>query len=252
MLAEERRLQLIEWTRLEGKLDVNVAAAKLNVAVETVRRDLDLLQKRGSLRRVHGGAIPNDRFTHEYTLSERMGLNPDKKLAVASLAANYIPSEGCIFVDGGTTTELMAPFLRNRPQLMVVTNNITLASKLADSSTQTIVLGGRIRPATLSAVGAKTASEIQDYNAQVAFIGANGISFEGGIATFDIDEAEVKRAMIQRSGERILLSDSGKFGRSYPSRFADFKDFDRVITDIDIDQEYVEKFSSAGVEVALA
>ncbi|MEN9748756.1 MAG: hypothetical protein RLZZ603_1448 [Actinomycetota bacterium] len=252
MLAEERRLKLLEWTRIDGRLDANDAAEKLAVAVETVRRDLDLLQKRGALRRVHGGAIANDRFTHEYTISERLGLNPAKKNAVAALAATYVPLEGCIFVDGGTTTELMAPFLRDKPQLIVVTNNIQLASKLADSSTQTIVLGGRIRPATLSSVGAKTVSEVQEYNAQVCFIGTNGISFEGGIAAYDIDESNVKREMMKRSGERILLADSGKFGTSYPSRFADFSDFDRIVSDVDIDHDYVERFSSAGVEVALA
>ena len=252
MLAEERRLQLLEWTRAEGRLDANNAASKLDVAVETVRRDLDLLQRRGVLRRVHGGAIALERYTHEYTISERLSQNPDQKKAVAQVAASYVPKEGCIFVDGGTTTELMAPFLRDKPKLIVVTNNIMLASKLADSSTQTVVLGGRVRPATFSTVGAKTAAEVADYNASVSFIGANGVSFEGGVAAFDTDEAQVKKLMMQRSGERILLADSSKFGTSYPARFADFKDFDRLVTDIEADQEYINEFSSAGVHIALA
>ncbi|MEY4714429.1 MAG: hypothetical protein RIQ37_759 [Actinomycetota bacterium] len=252
MLAEERRLKLLEWTQADGRVDANRAAAELDVAVETVRRDLDLLQRRGVLRRVHGGAIANDRFGHEFTIPERLGRNPDKKQAVAQVAASFLPEEGCIFVDGGTTTEFLAPFLRDKPKLIVVTNNITLASKLADSSTQTVILGGRIRPATLSSVGAKTVSEVGNYNALVSFIGANGASFEGGIASFDTDEAEVKRAMMQRSSERILLLDSGKFGPVYPARFADFSDFDRVVTNLDADQNYVDKFSSVGVEVALA
>ena len=192
MLAEERRLPLVEWTRVEGKLDAGRAAEKLDVAVETVRRDLDLLQRRGALRRVHGGAISNDRYGHEYTMSERLGLNPDKKRIVAQLASAYIPEEGCIFVDGGSTTECLAPYLRDKPKLIVVTNNINLASRLADSSTQTVVLGGRIRPATHSSVGAKTASEVADYNAILAFIGTNGASLEGGITAFDTDESQVE------------------------------------------------------------
>ena len=71
MLAEERRLQLSEWARVEGRVDANVAASNLDVAVETVRRDLDVLQRRGVLRRVHGGAISLERFAHEYTIPER-------------------------------------------------------------------------------------------------------------------------------------------------------------------------------------
>lgn len=252
MLAEERRLKLIEWTRIDGRLDANLAAAKLAVAVETVRRDLDTLQRRGALRRVHGGAIANDRYTHEFTIPERMGQNPDKKRVVAEVAAGFLPEEGCIFVDGGTTTDFLAPFLRDKPKLMVVTNNITLASKLADSSTQTVVLGGRIRPATLSSVGAKTVSEVSDYNAVISFIGANGASIPGGVAAFDTDEAQVKRAMMNRSAERILLLDSGKFGPVYPARFADFKDFDRLVTNLDTDQTYIDSFTREGVEIALA
>lgn len=252
MLAEERRLKLVEWTQADGRLDATLAASKLEVAVETVRRDLDLLQRRGVLRRVHGGALANDRFGHEFTIPERLGRNPEKKKAVAQIAAGFLPDEGCIFVDGGTTTEYLAPFLRDKPKLIVVTNNITLASKLADSSTQTVVLGGRIRPATLSSVGAKTVSEVGYYNAQLSFIGANGVSHEGGIASFDTDEAEVKRAMMLRSSERILLLDSGKFGPVYPARFADFNNFDRLVTNLDADQDYLDRFTREGVEVALA
>jgi len=252
VLAEERRLKLIEWTREDGRLDANLAASKLDVAVETVRRDLDVLQRRGALRRVHGGAIALEKFAHEYTIPERYNRNPQQKQLVADIAAAYIPDEGCIFVDGGTTTECLAPHLRDKPKLTVVTNNITLASKLGDSSTQVNILGGRIRPATLTAVGAKTVSDLMDFNAVVSFIGANGIGLEAGATAYDIDEALVKKTMMARSAERILLADSSKFGSTYPASFAGFADFDRVVTNVDADPTLVEAFSSAGVEVALA
>jgi DeoR family fructose operon transcriptional repressor len=146
----------------------------------------------------------------------------------------------------------MADFLRDKPKLVVVTNSITLASKLADSSTQTVMLGGRIRPASLSAVGAKTVADLMDLNADIAFLGANGVSFDGGVTAYDTDEAMVKRTMMANSLERILLVDSGKFGSSYPARFANFDSFDRVVTNFDAEQSYVDGFSDAGVEVALA
>jgi DeoR family fructose operon transcriptional repressor len=252
LLAEERRLKLVEWTRTDGRLDANVAAAELDVAVETVRRDLDVLQRRGVLRRVHGGAIALERYTHEYTIPERYNRNPQQKQAVADVAAAYIPEEGLIFVDGGTTTECLAPHLRDKPKLMVVTNNITLASKLADSSTQVTILGGRIRPATLSAVGAKTVADLSEFNAVVSFIGVNGVGLDGGATAYDTDEALVKRTMMSRSQERILLVDSSKFGSTYPASFGNFADFDRVVTNVDAAEEFVQAFSGAGVEVALA
>jgi DeoR family fructose operon transcriptional repressor len=252
MLAEERRLKLIEWTRSEGRLDATDAASKLSVAVETVRRDLDILQRRGVVRRVHGGAISLERYTKEYTIPERYDRNPREKQALADLAAAYIPKEGCIFVDGGTTTECLAPHLRDRPNLLVVTNSITLAHKISDTSTKVKILGGQIRPATLSSVGAKTVADLSELNAVASFIGTNGISIQGGVTAFDTDEAMVKKTMMKNSIERFLLADAGKFGSSYPARFANFEDFDRLVTNVTTHEEFIEAFTNAGVEIALS
>ena len=252
MLAEERRLKLIEWTRSDGRLDATDAAAKLSVAVETVRRDLDVLQRRGVVRRVHGGAIALERYTREYTIPERYDRNPKEKQAIADIAAAYIPAEGCIFVDGGTTTECLAAHLRDRPGLLVVTNSITLAHRISGSSTRVKILGGQIRPASLSSVGAKTVADLSELNAVVSFIGTNGISMQGGVTAFDTDEALVKKTMMANSIERILLADTAKFGSSYPARFANFGDFDRLVTNVSADQLFIEAFAKAGVEIALA
>jgi DeoR family fructose operon transcriptional repressor len=94
LLAEERRLLIVDWTRNDGRIDAAEAATKLGVAAETVRRDLDVLQRRGILRRVHGGAIALERFAHEFTIPERLDRNPDAKKRIAETAAQYIPSSG--------------------------------------------------------------------------------------------------------------------------------------------------------------
>jgi DeoR family fructose operon transcriptional repressor len=252
VLAEERRLLIVDWTRNEGRLDAAEAATKLGVASETVRRDLDVLQRRGILRRVHGGAIALERFAHEYTIPERLDLNPEAKRKIAQTAAQYVPSEGCIFVDGGTTTEFLAPALRNRPNLLVVTNSVNLASKIADSSTKTYMLSGRIRPTTLSTVGARTVQDLEQLNAVVSFVGVNGISPSLGLTAFDTDEALVKQVMIRNSAERILLADHGKFGSTYPVTFGGPEHFDRLVTDFATDTAYIEKFTTSGVEVVVA
>jgi DeoR family fructose operon transcriptional repressor len=252
LLAEERRLLIVEWTRGEGRLDAALAANKLDVAVETVRRDLDVLQRRGVLRRVHGGAIALERFAHEPNISERHQSNPTQKRRIAETAANYIPEEGCVIVDGGTTTEYLAPFLRNRPNLTVVTNSLSLAGAIADSSTNTQILSGKIRPATLSAVGARTVEDLSLVNAVVAFVGTNGISSDLSFTAYDTDEAAVKRMMIRNSIERIVLADHSKFGSVFPATFAKPEDFDRLVSDIDANGSYIERFAAAGVEVVLA
>jgi DeoR family fructose operon transcriptional repressor len=252
MLAEERRMQLVEWSKLEGRIDALAASGKLKVAVETVRRDLDILQRRGLLRRVHGGAIAADRLSHEFTFPERKSRNPEQKRRIAQIASQYLPEEGCVFVDGGTTTEFMAEALRNRPQLMVVTNSLTLATMIAESKTQVFLLGGRIRSTTLSAVGSRTVEDLSAYRAQISFLGTNGIDLEAGFTTVDPDEAAVKRVMIQNSHEAIVLADNSKFGANYSALFANFDQIDRIVTDVDAHPSHVEDLSEKGIEVVLA
>ncbi len=252
MLAEERRLQLVEWTRNDGRIDAAAAAKKLRVATETVRRDLDVLERRGVVRRVHGGAIAQERFHKEYTIPERENLNPDAKARIASAAARFIPDRGCIFVDGGTTTEQLAGFLRDKPELLVITNNIRLASRIGDSPTRVHVLSGQIRPATLSTVGSRAAEDLSEWNAAVCFLGANGLTSDMRMTAFDADESAVKKVMIRNSDERILLVDHSKFGHTYPATFGHASELDRVVCDLETDLDDVEALKSLDLEVTLA
>ena len=252
MLAEERRLLIVDWTRSDGRLDASRAAKKLNVATETVRRDLDVLERRGVLRRVHGGAIALERFTHEYTIPERENLNPEAKKRIAETAARYLPEQGCVFVDGGTTTEFLASALRSRPKLLVVTNNIRLVQRIGDSETKVHMLAGTVRPTTLSSVGARTAAGLEDQNAVMAFIGANGVAADLRMTAFDTDEAIVKKKMIANAEESILLVDHSKFGSTYPASFGRAGEMDRVVCDIDTDIDYVERLNAEGTGVVLA
>lgn len=252
MLAEERRLKLVEWSRLEGRIDANDAATRLNVAIETVRRDLDLLQKSGVVRRVHGGAISASRNPHESNLRERRATNIEAKRRIASVASAQIPKEGAIFVDGGTTTEMLAEYLIDRPNLLVITNSIPLGNLVAESSTPVHLLSGRLRSTTLSALGSRTIIDIANFQAQIVFLGTNGISVKAGLTTSDPEEAAVKQAMVRNSQESVVLVDSTKCNSVFPSVFSDGNDIDRIITDIDAPSDCVEGFIKRGVEVVLA
>lgn len=251
MLAEERRIQIIELARNEGRVDAVDAASRMAVAVETIRRDLDVLQRRGLIRRVHGGAISAERYAREYSVAERRTINREIKEKIATFAATYIPSHGTIFVDAGTTTEGLAPHLRDRKTLTVVTNSLILAAGIGDSETNVILVSGRIRPITLSAVGSLTIAALENLQADLAFIGTNGIDAKYGFTTADSDEAAVKRTMIARSRESIVLADHAKFGKSYTVRFADLQSVDRLVTDVDAPTSIIDEVKSAGLEVVI-
>ena len=168
------------------------------------------------------------------------------------MAARFIPAAGCIFVDGGSTTEYLAESLENKPDLLVVTASLTLAAQIARTGTPVSMLGGRVRGTSLSSVGQTAAKELANYHAQVAFLGANGVSLEAGFTTADQDEALVKRLMIANSTEKILLADNSKFGAAYPAVFARFNEIDRIVTDMNAPQEYLDAFQAAETEAVLA
>ena len=135
---------------------------------------------------------------------------------------------------------------------MVVTNSLSLASRIGESSTPVFLLSGRVRATTLSSVGARTVEDLASYKAQIAFLGANGIDLESGFTTVDPDEAAVKKVMIQNATETIVLADNSKFGASYSALFAGFENIDRLVTDVDADPGHVEALTEKGIEVVLA
>lgn len=237
---------------MEGRIDAGDAATRLQVAIETVRRDLDTLQRRGLLRRVHGGAIALGRMPHEYSLPERRSSNVAAKRAIAFQAAKQLPTEGAIVVDGGTTTEMLSEHLLNKPNLLVVTNSIPLGNMVAESGTPVHLLSGRLRSTTLSALGSRTIEDIGNFRAQMVFLGANGVSATWGMTTSDQEEAAVKQAMIRISQEIVVLADGTKFDAVFPAAFADAEQIDRVITDMSAPQAAVDQLVAAGVEVTLA
>ncbi len=252
ILAAERRLELVALAREVGKVDAGNAAKRFNVAVETIRRDLDLLQRQGIMRRVHGGGILVDRLQSELSVEIRRSQNHAIKEQIAEIAAGYIPKSGTIIVDAGTTTELLAPYLRDRSELTVVTNSLNLSLAIGETQTNVILLGGRIRPVTLSAVGAQAIRMVSNLYAAVTFIATNGIDSQTGFTTPDLEESEVKRMMIQNAQETIVLADHTKFSQVFTSSFATAAEVDRVITDVDAPLEQVEALRKAEVEVVLA
>lgn len=251
-LAEERRMRIVEWANSEGRVDVQDAATRLDVAVETIRRDLDTLQRRGLMRRVHGGAITVNRFNREFSVAERREQNLDTKKRIANIAATHIPNDGTIFIDSGTTTELLAPHLRNRPQLTVVTNSLILASNIGDSTTPVIQLAGKIRPVTLSTVGDLTLKSLNSIYADISILGTNGIDSKSGFTTPDPEEAAVKRAMVENSKERIVVADHSKFGKSFTISFASANEIDRLITDLESPSQSIKAFEKLEIEVNIA
>lgn len=252
MYAPERHAQILETARAHGRVEVAGLARDLAVTPETVRRDLTALERRGVLRRVHGGAIPVERYGMEPGVADREGHAAGQKERIARAAIDELPDGGSIILDAGTTTVRLAELLPTDREFTVVTHSIPVASVLISRPYITLhLLGGVVRGRTLAAVGEWTRAQIAEVFADVAFMGTNGLSVERGLTTPDLAEASVKRALIEASRRTVVLADHTKFGREDFARVAPLSLVDTIITDSGIDSEFAEDVENAGPRVVV-
>lgn len=255
MYAEERQEAIAELVRRRGRVAVTDVATRYGVTTETVRRDLAVLERNGVVRRVHGGAVPTGALTFvEKEVRERESAQAAEKDRIAKAAVALVPADGgSILLDAGTTTARLAALLPADRKLVVVTNSVPVAARVAGSAaTRLHLLGGRVRGTTQAAVGEETVRALEDLRVDVAFIGANALSAEFGLSTPDAEEASVKRAMVRSAQRVVVLADCSKLGREHLVRFAPLDAIDVLVTDDAADPDLVAELEARGVEVVLA
>jgi DeoR family fructose operon transcriptional repressor len=252
LYAEERQQRILTQSRAHGRVEVAALATDLDVTQETIRRDLDRLERQGLLRRVHGGAIPSSHLDFEPGLSQRDALASSEKTRIARAALSMLPKQGTVLLDAGTTTARLAAALPDDAELTVVTNALPIATALASRPALTVhLVGGRVRGRTLATVDTWAVEVLAGLNVDVAVVGTNGISAERGLTTPDLAEAGVKSAMVAAGRRVIVLADSSKVGNDQFARFAELRDVDAVITDSAIASADREALSAAGPEVVV-
>ena len=255
MYAEERQQTIAGLVADRGRVSVTALAEEFGVTTETVRRDLAVLERAGMLRRVHGGAVPAGALTYvETALGERHGTRSEQKRKIAAAALDLLPGTGgSLLLDGGSSVAALAELLPTDRRLLVATQSVPLAARLAVTPGVDLhVLGGRVRGVTQCAVGERTVATLGDLRADVAVVGTNGMTPEHGFTTPDEAEASVKRAMIRAAQKVVVLADSSKMGREHLVRFATPADVDVLVTDAEAAPADLARLEDAGIEVVVA
>jgi len=213
------------------------------------------LDRAGVLRRVHGGAVPV-RALHlvEPSVDERESTRAECKYAIAAAAADFFPRSGAsVLFDAGTTTARVAALLPADRELLVVTNSVPIAARLAGLGSVSLqLLGGRVRGLTQATVGDHAVETLRTLRVDVAFIGTNGISLRHGLSTPDPDEAAVKRAMVGCANFVVVVADSSKIGREEFVCFAPIEHVDVLVTDSEITPADRARFVDQGLDVVVA
>lgn len=251
--AVERQALILERLRTNGSISAAALADEFGLSTETIRRDLIGLEKAGSLRRVHGGAVLGTHRGFVPDVRQRGSLMTAEKTAIAELAATLVPVAALVLVDGGTTAQAFAEVYPLDRATTVVTPSLTVATALLERPAGSVhTLGGEVSPRTWSEGGSWTVRALENIHADLVFLGCSGLSATQGATTSDQVDGNVKRAMVAAARRVVVLADSSKIGSQHLTVFAEPGEIDVLITGRRADPQELERIAASGVEVMLA
>lgn len=248
----DRRDEILRVLRERGAISVADLAARLNVSLETVRRDLKPLSRDGKVLRMHGGVGLAPQHG-EAPLERRMRENAEAKRMIASRVAAAIRDGDSLVLDAGSTTSYVARALRDRAKLTVITNSPDVARTLAGVGGNRVFLAGGELHAEAGAVLGGAAVEFTSRFAVVhAVISAGAVHCDGGVMSYEFEEAEFARAAIASARRAVVAADASKFGRKGLVRVCGLAELDVVVTDCRPPDDLGAALRTAGVRVEIA
>lgn len=250
---DARRKKILEILRRDGQVRVSQLSEALGATVVTIRNDLDALEQDGYLERTQGGAIQTMKNYYNLEFQRRKREHMDMKKAVAAAAAGMVRDGDTLFINSGTTTYFAAVELKQRKNLNVVTNSISVAVELGGLPTfRVILLGGDISAQYSFTYGEDVKEQIARYRADWAILSVDGVNPGTGVTTYHAEESVIDRVMMERAEKAIIVADSTKLGRESFSRISALNGGTIVITDRGVDPTLAERIAAEGVEVVLA
>lgn len=228
----QREQEILTELKLSGGSSrIQFLAERLQVTEETVRRNIRALEDQGLVTKVHGG-VHLKNADDEQPLTIRMSENAEAKRLIASEVAHLIKDGDRLFLDVGSTTAFIAMALARHQDLLVVTNSLVVAGHLATrNGNRVFFAGGELRSHDGGSFGAEARDFIRRFALDYAILSIAAINANHGFMLQDLQEAELSRAAIGQSAERIIVADHAKFGRTAPIILDEPARFDRLVTD---------------------
>jgi DeoR/GlpR family transcriptional regulator of sugar metabolism len=253
MFSKERPQLILQLIESQGSVTVADLCHRFAVSDMTIRRDLAELERAGLIRRVYGGAVSARGRSYEPPFLTRSGEYQAEKERIGQAVAALIHDGDSLALDVGTTTLEVARHLRGKHNLTIVTNSLHIANVLANQpGIRLILTGGILRPNELSLIGHLAERAFQDFFVDKLFLGIGGVNFEAGLTEFNLEDALVKRAMLNIAKERIVVTDASKFGQVAFASVAPLSAIHKIVTDTSIDPDIVRRLQEMNIEVILA
>ena len=256
MLALERRNLILEKLQEDKKVVVSLLSRQFGVSEETIRRDLDKLEKEGYAKlesdgfaiKSYGGAVLNENSNVDMPFGIRKNKNVSAKQKIAELAAKLVDDDDQIMLDASTTAVFIARALKQKSRLTVVTNSIEVLLELADISGWNVIsTGGKLKEGYLALLGYNAQVGVERYCADKLFLSCKGLDIFRGFMDSQEAFAQVKQSMIRSAREIYLVVDNSKFEQGAFCKIGDFGILSGIITDREPEQEWQEFFREQGI-----
>lgn len=249
----QRRTIILEKLEANGQVNVTDLSDQFGVSEVTIRNDFLRLEKKNMLIRARGGAIKINRVGVDFELSKKHKINLEQKQKIGKRAAKLIKDGDTIIVDSGTTTQELVKNLSSDDKLTVITNALNIANNLVfKNNIQVIMIGGFLRRGALSMIGSPAETQLRNYLCDKLFLGVDGLNFDFGISTPNIEEAHLNKISIEISRQIIVLADSSKINKRSLAIICPISKIDILVTDDGLLPEYKNRLEQFGIEVLIA
>ena len=232
MLEIERFEQILEYLREKKTAPVNVLAKRRYVSEATMRRDLTELERRGLVKRLHGGVILLDGENQELPLYMRARQNTDAKRIISERASRHIKEGQTIFLDASSTVQYLIKYFETFQNLTIITNGLKTAEELNSLSHRIYCTGGLLLHNSSAYAGVFAADFVRNFNADIMFFSSRGVSEDGRITDASQEETYIRQVMLQQSKKHIFLCDHNKIGHVYCYNLCNISQVDDYITDL--------------------
>lgn len=252
MLAIERKSEILAILQREKSVLVAELSQKYKVTEETIRRDLDKLEKEGYIKKTYGGAVLNENTSVEIPFKVRERTNKKEKQIIAKLVQEVIGEGESIMLDSSSTSLMVARNLKQYRKLTVITNSVEILLELSNcKNIKVISTGGELRESALSLGGRQAEQMLLRYNVDKAVLSCKGVSMEKGITDSNEPEAQIKSTMRECAKTTIWAIDSTKFDKVSFVQLAQFKQGDIVVTDKDLEPRWIEFLADYNIRVVV-
>ena len=248
MLAIERKNEILAKLRAEQRVLVSELALHYNVTEETIRRDLDKLEKEGYATKTYGGAIWGNSTKTDLSYTIRNKTNVEAKNAIATLVCDLVEDGDHLMIDDSSTSLYIAKKLKEKKALTVITNSVELVVELSGVEGWTIMLtGGRLKPESLALVGGQTQQSLAMFHVDKVIMSCKGIDLDAGVTDSSEFHSQTKQSMLRAAKKRILALDGSKFDKVSFVNIAPLTAYDAVVTNVRPPLEWLRYFEQNNI-----